>query len=130
MLQVDVDAFAKWLGKNYVPPYKYEEIDCIRWPIEREQQADIWKKKIMEFAKDINVPTNWISVKRRLPEDETIVLAVVCYEVGWYRMLAWHDKHGWHSSADEFDERIDGDYVAFWLPIPELPKEKAGEQSD
>ena len=68
MLQVDVDAFAKWLGKNYVPPYKYEEIDCIRWPIDEEQQADIWKKKIMEFAND-SIDDKWISVKDRLPEE-------------------------------------------------------------
>ena len=86
------------------------------------------ERTIIDQIDSAQTVKGWISVKDRLPEDETIVLAVVCYEVGWYRMFAWHDKHGWHSSADEFDERIDGDYVAFWLPIPEVPKEV--KQSD
>lgn len=64
--------------------------------------------------------SGWTSVKDRMPENETIVVALVQYEVGWYHMLAWHDKRGWHSSAEEFQES-DGDYVTHWMPLPEPP---------
>lgn len=127
MRAIDADAFADWVDRAV--PADTPELLISKSMV----MAGLKTKSVtptVDVAKDTNVPDKWISVKRRLPEDETIVLAVVCYEVGWYRMLAWHDKHGWHSSADEFDERIDGDYVTLWLPIPELPKEKVGEQSD
>lgn len=68
----------------------------------------------------------WISVKDRMPENETIVVALVQYEVGWYHMLAWHDKRGWHSSAEEFQES-DGVYVTHWMPLPEPPQEGKAE---
>jgi hypothetical protein len=63
----------------------------------------------------------WISVKHRLPEDETVVIAYVQHKIGWYRMFAWHDMYGWHSSAPEFDDK-ESDYVTHWMPLPEPPK--------
>lgn len=65
----------------------------------------------------------WISVKDRLPEEETLVVALVQYEVGWYRAFAWRDKRGWQSSQEEFSGG-DGDYITHWMPLPGLPKEE------
>lgn len=74
-------------------------------------------------AKDINAPNNggWISVKDRLPEDETIVIAYVQHKIGWKRMFAWHGVYGWHSSDPDFDDK-DSDYVTHWMPLPENPE--------
>ena len=65
----------------------------------------------------------WISVKDRLPEDETVVIAYVQHKIGWYRMFAWHDMYGWHSNAPGFDEE-ESDYVTHWMPLPEPPEEE------
>ena len=85
------------------------------------------RDELGSFMADIvNAPTigGWISVKDRLPEDETVVIAYVQHKIGWYRMFAWHDMYGWHSSALEFDDK-ESDYVTHWMPLPEPPKEEA-----
>ena len=82
------------------------------------------KLKSLQPQEPVVSPTigGWISVKDRLPEDETVVIAYVQHKIGWYRMFAWHDMYGWHSSASEFDDK-DSDYVTHWMPLPEPPKE-------
>ena len=119
MKQIDVDALAKWLAKNYEPPFKLDgdEIGSLSWPIDKAQQTDIWKKRLMEFATDINVPTNgWISVKDRLPEECNQYL--VCHERNMY--LAWYSVSGrWY-----IEEAIcEPGYITHWMPLPEPPKE-------
>ncbi len=62
--------------------------------------------------KDINVPTKWISVKDRLPEGASTVLAVgldgtiaTAYYVG-----------RWHGGGD-----LDENAVIGWMPLPSPP---------
>lgn len=70
----------------------------------------------------------WISVKDRMPQDETEVVILVQHRIGWYRALAWHDEFGWHSSAEEFvDGESESDYVTHWMPLPEPPEEVTGD---
>lgn len=66
----------------------------------------------------------WISVKERLPENADYVLTCVdvdgvpqCIGLGYYS----NDAGVW---IDPFDEKGDADNVDYWMPIPELPKEK------
>ena len=65
--------------------------------------------------------SGWISVKDRLPENETEVIIIVQHRIGWYRAFAWHDAYGWHSIAVEFCDG-DSDLVTHWMPLPEPPK--------
>ena len=86
------------------------------------------RKEAVETVRDLCIrqePTvgGCISVKDRLPEDETAVIAYVQHKIGWYRMFAWHDMYGWHSSAPEFDKK-ESDYITHWMPLPEPPEER------
>ena len=69
----------------------------------------------------------WISVKDRLPKDETEVIIIVQHKIGWYRAFAWHDEYGWHSSAEEFGDG-ESDFVTHWMPLPEPPEEVSGDE--
>ena len=60
----------------------------------------------------------WISVKDRLPEDNTpvIVLCRLASHPGvWYRMTEFttHKSHMWHDGT-----------ARYWFPLPELPNEE------
>lgn len=66
----------------------------------------------------------WISVKERLPENADYVLTCVdvngvpqCIGLGYYS----NDAGMWIDPSDEEDG---ADNVDYWMPIPELPKEK------
>lgn len=52
---IDVDALAEWLAKNYEPPFKLceEEIGNLRWPIDYNQQKEIWLRRLAEFSQTI-----------------------------------------------------------------------------
>lgn len=52
---IDADALAEWLAKNYEPPYKLckEEIGNLRWPIDYNQQKEIWLRRLAEFSQTI-----------------------------------------------------------------------------
>lgn len=60
----------------------------------------------------------WISVKDRLPEDGTPVIALcrfASYQCGWYRMTEFttHKSNMWHDGT-----------ARYWFPLPEPPKEE------
>lgn len=82
-----------------------------------------WNTKTFGEALD-SIPTVgvWISVKDRMPKDETEVVIIVQHKIGWYRAFAWHDEYGWHSSAEEFGDG-ESDFVTYWMPLPEPPEE-------
>ncbi len=72
-------------------------------------------------AKDINVPTKWVSVKDRLPDKS-----------GYYLILSnTRDARIWsysvkHKAFNAFDLLEDARYalpVTYWMPLPEPPKE-------
>lgn len=78
--------------------------------------------KVMEWIDSAPTVGGWVSVKDRLPENETEVIIIVQHRIGWYRAFAWHDAYGWHSIADEFCDG-DSDLVTHWMPLPKPPKE-------
>ena len=98
------------------------DADTLKEEFDMSWQPDMAVTEMWSVIDNAQTVGGWISVKDRLPEKETLVLALVQYEVGWYRMLAWRDKKGWASSQEEFSEH-DGDFVTHWMPLPELPKE-------
>lgn len=62
--------------------------------------------------------TGWISVKDRLPEDGTPVIALcrfASYQCGWYRMTEFttHKSNMWYDGT-----------ARYWFPLPEPPKEE------
>ena len=83
--------------------------------------GDYFVEDVLEAAADMleqDAP-GWISVKDRLPEDGTPVIALcrfASYQCGWYRMteFATHKSNMWHDGT-----------ARYWFPLPELPKEEA-----
>ena len=81
-------------------------------------------------AKDINVPTKWVSVKDRLPENDRFVLA--CNDDG-HMLVAqyieetaqWQYKYT-NYDVDVWDDEEQGP-VCWWAELPEPPKEGVGE---
>ena len=111
------------------------DADALKGPLEL-QQASYARIGATERAKAYadclweieQAPTigGWISVKDRLPGNETEVIIIVQHKIGWYRAFAWRDEYGWHSSAEEFGDG-ESDFVTYWTPLPEPPKEVTGE---
>ena len=122
MRLIDADA----LKKDWSMANKCEE--CPQDARKCQYEQNFSRMDICEMLDEAPTVGGWISVKDRLPEKETLVIALVQYEVGWYRIFAWRDDKGWVSSAEEFQES-DGDYVTHWMPLPERPKED-GNESD
>ena len=56
----------------------------------------------------------WISVKERLPETCTLVLA--CFDD--VQVIAFYGNYQWHEA---FSNQVF--YPTYWMPLPEFPKE-------
>jgi hypothetical protein len=75
------------------------------------------------FAKDIDVPSKWISVEDRLPELEKYKLSKM--------VLAWIKGHGrcfalrYDNGKGEqwFSGGVEQPDITHWMPLPEAPKE-------
>lgn len=62
--------------------------------------------------------SNWISVKDRLPEDDSMKLVVAKAKNGTRSVnRAWFDGQFWHGSGSMAG-------VTHWMLLPELPKEE------
>ena len=96
------------------------DADALKKDLTRFYDNEVTARALIDEQPTASV---WISVNDRLPENETTVLAFVQHKIGWYRMFAWHDEHGWHSSAAEFEER-ESKFVTHWMPLPEPPEER------
>jgi hypothetical protein len=70
-------------------------------------------------AKDINVPTKWISVKDRLPTHGEYVLTLDS-QGNYYIDQVLRDGR-WQETECEWNP------VKWWMPLPERPKEGDGE---
>ena len=73
--------------------------------------------------------SEWISVEERLPEPNTHVLIYVFFH------NQWQIVKGWHSYCDKKFHIANSDYpsltdvpVTHWMPLPEAPKMKGGEE--
>ena len=69
----------------------------------------------------------WISVKDRLPEEEvnniSIPVAAITNEGYWFKGQYDYDNKEWFFSEDP--DHLDfeaGEFVTYWMPIPELKK--------
>lgn len=71
------------------------------------------------FAEDINVPSNWIPVTERLPDEDgwylCFIYPVVLQGAGYCTILPY-DKNGFRTG---YVYTID---VTHWMPLPEPPK--------
>lgn len=67
-------------------------------------------------------PCCWISVKDRLPENDQKVL---CFNyIGEYKVLRWN-YIDWMWNIG--NQRLDENYVLYWMPLPEPPAEVKDE---
>ena len=67
--------------------------------------------------------SEWISVADRLPEGKEDVLCVAFWHESWQTMVGWYsDLVGEGRIITPVGEKMPGG-VAFWMPLPELPKE-------
>ncbi len=76
-------------------------------------------------GKDTTVPSKWISVKERLPDDASDVLAY--YDDGTESriILVNYYKRCWYDCI--FNRPIDDmetGFIGYWMPLPEPPKEE------
>lgn len=116
MRMIDADA----LKKQWSMADKCEE--CPQDARHCRYEQDFTRMDICEMIDEAPTIGGWISVKDRLPENETEVIIIVQHKIGWYRAFAWHDEYGWHSSAEEFGDG-ESDFVTHWMPMPEPPRE-------
>lgn len=63
--------------------------------------------------------TNWISVKDRLPENESEVLVSLTMLFQEYKIAFFHTKDFYLNSHS--DEPLTK-WVTHWMPLPELPE--------
>ena len=68
----------------------------------------------IEGASPADVRPVWISVKERLPETCTFVLA--CFDD--VQVIAFYGNYQWHEA---FSNQVF--YPTYWMPLPEFPKE-------
>ena len=80
-------------------------------------------------AADVVPKSEWISVEDRLPEPNTNVLLYAFFH------NQWQIVKGWHSYCDKKFHIVNSDYpsltdvpVTHWMPLPEAPKMKGGEE--
>ena len=84
------------------------------------------------FAKDANVPTNWIPVTERLPEDlpenkgKKVIPCLVAYRPNetrklttQFRQRAFSEHIGWHW------KKLGAYSITHWMSLPEPPKDGA-----
>ena len=73
-------------------------------------------------AKDINVPTPWISVKDRLPDESEEYL--VFSKRGYRSVLDYSTRHKEFNAKDTDKKPLHAIEVTHWMPLPEPPKEE------
>ena len=68
-------------------------------------------------AKDTNVPSKWISVKKKLPENTDTVL--IAHKGGV--SFGWYNGRYWERGANTNHRPLET--VTHWMPLPEPPEE-------
>ena len=100
-------------GKHYHPECKSEQFGKI---------ADHLIANGVTIAKDTNVPSKWIPVSERLPEEGKEVLTLCWHHESWQPHVCYlsiNFKGRWITS-------IAGQWmmnVSHWMPLPQPPKE-------
>lgn len=92
---------------------------------EAEIFADLLIANGVTFAKDINVPSKWISVKDALPEESnTYIAAAIDGHTTRVTFVKWQKRNKmWELTGARSYWKI-----THWKPLPEPPK--AGETND
>jgi hypothetical protein len=94
----------------------------------RDEEVKRLYNSLEHFRSIINNLRNpWISVKDRLPEEEvnniSIPVAAITNEGYWFKGQYDYDNKEWFFSEDP--DHLDfeaGEFVTYWMPIPELKK--------
>ena len=81
----------------------------------------------VQDGKDNNVPTKWISVKDRLPEEvgqPVLVFAINCYDqTAIVKAFLDYDACGFFRTNEKEYDGIWGAWeVTHWMPLPQPPK--------
>lgn len=82
------------------------------------------------FAKDTDVPTNWISVKHEKPKrrgNYFIAYKFKGSDMRFFGEAMWHDDipdNGFVKGDHFSNEGMNGMYVTHWMEIPVPPKEE------
>lgn len=86
------------------------------------------KKYVCELIDELPTVNGWISVKDRLPDKDGLYLVygmseamkTICPDcVPIWLCTFYYDHGGWYSLS----EAMAFDYITYWMPLPELPKE-------
>lgn len=83
----------------------------------------------LEDIETIDPKQEWISVKDRLPEKDTLVLCVGAKGgmfLGYIRYLYGDDK----TAYVRVPNARSGRYAAFWMPLPEPPEKNNEEEQE
>ena len=122
MRLIDADALKETIEEHVTTVSCCPTVD---WSMGKTQM----KKQVIEDIDDAPTVEGWISVNDRLPDEHGLVLAVVKYKVGWFRVLAWREIGEWLSNDPKFEDS-DGQYIAYWMPLPEPPQEVTENAND
>ena len=82
-----------------------------------EDMADYFIANDVTFAKDNDVPSNWISVKDRLPENGKKVLVYCKENKNDYEIGAYSDTY-----RGFFVRQTCYENITHWMPLPQPPK--------
>ncbi|MBR2697827.1 MAG: DUF551 domain-containing protein [Clostridia bacterium] len=97
------------------------------WHDEDDREIDDWDEKKPIITDLINgVPSGWISVKDRLPEDYQEVLFIGKNQHGNTYMAQRGHRNGndWYSAISRINVYKENATVTHWMPLPEPPKEE------
>lgn len=122
-----IEAIASVVCGDYSPDCdEWQPHDCGKCYTNDCRIADLADHLIVNgvtFAEDNNVPSKWIPVTERLPDENGYYLCVVCVSSvnqrkEYRRMILFWEDNVWIDMANCFRTKK----PLYWMPLPEPPK--------